>query len=141
MSKRILVTSVKNHIDWIFWFFSRIFLRLGGVILPTNVLLTVNGIWGWKHPLLRSQKLKKVWIRNLYQILISIRRHKSKSNFFDITGTVCKLQTKILRNPNLEMQLLGMLTSQNFAELSLLTLSWGGGILCTLAGWGGAKLP
>ena len=33
-----------------------------------------------------------------YQMLVPLWRHKSK-HFFDITGLVCKVQTKILKNP------------------------------------------
>ena len=49
-------------------------------------------------PPLRSQELQKVWPWNFYQMLVFIRRHEIKK-FFDITGPVCKLQTKIPKIP------------------------------------------
>ena len=56
-----------------------------------------NDIWrGWKHPI-RSRELQKIWLWNLYQMLVSIRRHKIKK--IKITGLICKVQTKIPKNP------------------------------------------
>ena len=63
--------------------------------------------------ILRSRKPLDVWPWNFYQMSSSVRRHE--------------IRRKLWQNPEsrktrlLEMQLLGMLTSQNFAGLSLLT--------------------
>ena len=96
------------------------------------MLITVNGIclfcqlnsiWegGWKQPHFppKISKTVKVWLCHFYQMLVPIRRHKSKI-LFDITNLICKLQTKIPKSPFLEMQLPGMLTSRNLAGLSIL---------------------
>ena len=71
------------------------------------LLLTINsicsfwqwtGIWGVVPPSLRSRKPLDIWSWNFCQMSSSVRRHEIR-NFFDITWLVCKLQTKIPKNP------------------------------------------
>ena len=58
----------------------------------------LHGIWGMVPPPMRSQELQKLWPWNFYQILVSTRRHEIKK-IFDRTCLVCKLQTKIPKDP------------------------------------------
>ena len=54
MFKKILGTLVKNYLDYICRFFSQFFFRLGGVVPPPQMLLTVKvcdyRIYSNKHP-------------------------------------------------------------------------------------------
>ena len=83
MSKRILVTLVKNHLDCICRFFSRIFFRLGGVVPPPQMILTVNkfskkAIW-FKS----CTSLYPTIVQKFKQILAEVLEKSAKNVIFD----------------------------------------------------------
>ena len=73
----------------------------------------------WKHPHEISKTTKGMTMEFLPVGGTHIEAQNQK--FFDITGSVCELLTKIQKIRFLVMELLGKLTSRNFAELSQLT--------------------
>ena len=106
--KSMSPVCVRNAIHLYLWVFK--VLTVNGICL----FWQLNGIWGVVVPPLRSQELQKVWPWNFYHMLVSIRRQEIKKNV-DITGPVCKLQTKnILKTPDFWK------CKRNFAGLSLL---------------------
>ena len=88
-------------------------------------ILTVYGISLFRH-LNDTPSPRDLGNYNKYEYEIVarcwylLRGTKSKKKF-DIAGPVCKLQTKIPIKPIFGYELLNMLISRNFAELTLLT--------------------
>ena len=104
------------------WQRSKVFLSAWNFVLTVSsncFFWQLPGIRGWwYHP----RKISKTTGRMTMTFLPDIRLNEEARNQkkINITWLVCKLQTKIPKKRFLAMQLLGMLTSLNFAGLSIL---------------------
>ena len=116
------VKTQKTSSEFICWHYVSIFTHLVTFSeCAGTVFLTVNSIWGGGTTPLRSRKPLDIWPWNFYQMSNSVRRHEIRKKIWhNLTGLV-SYRPKSRKTRFLEMQLLGMLTSRNFAGLSLLT--------------------